>query len=98
MMNENIELSQFLEKVEALEKAYWEVIDRLEQRLEKLEIVVAQLVPAYGEVATNVEVILSVLANATPEERQELQQALTVGRKKLIDALSYAAKQDETTT
>lgn len=89
------EFTELKSKVEAIENSYWELVDRLEQRIETLEMMIAQLIPAYGEVATNVQVILEIMAKSTPEEREELQQALATARKQMIDTLSYAAKQDD---
>jgi len=83
------------QRVDAIEKSYWELLDKMEQRIETLEIMLAQLIPAYGEVASTVEVIFDTLAKASPDEREELQRALAAGRKKLIDTLSYATKQPE---
>ena len=76
-----------------------EVVTPLENRLEQMEKISAQLVAGYAELAATTETILSVLSNSSEEERQELQQALNQSRLKMLETLRQAqSSADEKTS
>ena len=93
-----IRLDKLVEKIDAIENSYWTLIDKLEQRIETSEMMLAQMVPAFGELASVVQVITDTLATGTPEEKETFRQQLLAARKDMIDLLSYASKKNEDTS
>lgn len=78
-------------KIDSVVTYYEGLVTGLEGRLESTEQVSAQLLMGYAEMAANVEAILSILSNASPEDRQELQATLTESRMKMLEVLKKAA-------
>lgn len=83
-------LKYLKDMIEELSAHQITLIDNIETRQTQLEQMCSQLVIAYAEVASNVEAILSILANDTKEARIELQSALAEHRMKMIEVLKSA--------
>jgi DNA-binding FrmR family transcriptional regulator len=93
MMDEPEEktLSQLDADIEGLKKFYWEQIERLEQRIENHEGLIAIMVQGYAELAATSEAVMSVLSE-NAESKVKLDAALQSSKEKFLEVLNSSTK------
>lgn len=94
---EILTLESVNEAFKKLQGFYWEQIERLEERVERQEGMIAMLTQGFAEVASSVEGVMYVMANESEEKGEELRQALLVSKEKIMKVLnsSFAEEQEE---
>lgn len=66
-------------------------ITRLEELIETNEMITAQLVTGYAEIASKLEALLTVFAQTDPEQRQELQKEIAASHMRMLEVFRKAS-------
>lgn len=69
-------------------------ITRLEQLIETNEMITAQLVTGYAEIASKLEALLTVFAQTDPEQRQELQREIAASHLRMLETFKKASENE----
>ena len=85
-------LDELMEKVDAISKSYWEMLDKLEVRIDEIDPILAALVAGYAELAANVQAILEIMLKSSPEDTADLVKALEDQRNLVVETLSQASR------
>lgn len=90
MSDEDLEkkINEIEDQVTKIQSSYWKLLSLLEERVDKAEATVAQIVPTLLEISGQVQAIVIYLADNSPEKQEELSKAIKETQQQFLKILS----------
>ena len=86
--DKSLSLEELNEAFQKVSNLYWQNTEKLEERIERQEGMLALLAQGFAEVASSAEAMMQTYSEKFPEDTERLRQNLIKVKEKMIDVLN----------